>query len=177
MEVLAVEVEEHLRRDRLYLAMPEVLIDELRSLPSNAETAMIVAHNPGLELLALALRRLCPLRAVRDSSVALAGQPGHHRVAVGDSRVEHFHEFIEEGQIPGRSSCRERAAIARHTRRQQEEWKRSSMLCARTSSFGAVSFDRFALSRRCSSRPRTILVRQDWTHSSNPGSADVHPHT
>ena len=105
--------------------------------------------------------RLRRLRAVRDSSVALAGQPGHHRVAVGDSRVEHFHEFIEEGQIPGRSSCRERAAIARHTRRQQEEWKRSSMLCARISSFGAVSFDRFALSRCVAARRAAVFWRSE----------------
>lgn len=42
-------------RDELYHAMPDVLLDEIRHAPPTAETLLVVAHNPGLVLLAMAL--------------------------------------------------------------------------------------------------------------------------
>lgn len=40
---------------RAYLASPETLLDLIRDLPDSAEQALVVAHNPGLEELVLAL--------------------------------------------------------------------------------------------------------------------------
>ena len=40
---------------RLYLACPETLLDVVHALPSAAGTALLVAHNPGLEELVLLL--------------------------------------------------------------------------------------------------------------------------
>lgn len=40
---------------RLYLAPPETLLDVVRAFPDDAESALIVAHNPGLEELVLDL--------------------------------------------------------------------------------------------------------------------------
>lgn len=42
-------------RDELYHAMPDVLLDEIRKAPTKAGTLLVVAHNPGLVLLAMAL--------------------------------------------------------------------------------------------------------------------------
>lgn len=42
-------------RDELYHAMPDVLLDEIRKAPAKAGTLLVVAHNPGLVLLAMAL--------------------------------------------------------------------------------------------------------------------------
>lgn len=42
-------------RDELYHAMPEVMLEEIRGAPDEAETLLVVAHNPGLVLLAMAL--------------------------------------------------------------------------------------------------------------------------
>lgn len=39
-------------RDTLYMAMPEQLLDIIRDAPADAETLLVVAHNPGLGLLA-----------------------------------------------------------------------------------------------------------------------------
>lgn len=85
-----------LRRDRLYLAMPEVLIDELRSLPSNAETAMIVAHNPGLELLALALGQWSASEDARRIHEDLAAGFPTAALAVFDFAVSQWRD-LEEG--------------------------------------------------------------------------------
>ena len=83
--------------------------------------------------MALALRRLCSLRAVRDSSVALAGQPGHHRVAVGDGRVEHFHEFIEEGHRSRAAVAAANALRSRGTRDVSRRSGREAACCAQGS--------------------------------------------
>ena len=40
---------------RLYLACPETLLDVVHALPADAATALLVAHNPGLEELVLLL--------------------------------------------------------------------------------------------------------------------------
>lgn len=42
-------------RDELYHAMPDVMLDEIRRAPDSAQTLLVVAHNPGLVLLAMAL--------------------------------------------------------------------------------------------------------------------------
>lgn len=42
-------------RDELYHAMPDVMLDEIHHAPANAHTLLVVAHNPGLVLLAMAL--------------------------------------------------------------------------------------------------------------------------
>lgn len=42
--------------DRLYLSTPEVMIEVLRETPPVCESALLIAHNPGMENLA---RRLC----------------------------------------------------------------------------------------------------------------------
>lgn len=42
-------------RENLYHAMPDVLLDEIRKAPESAGTLLVVAHNPGLVLLAMAL--------------------------------------------------------------------------------------------------------------------------
>lgn len=42
-------------RDVLYHAMPDVLLSEARTAPDTAETLLIIAHNPGLVLLAMGL--------------------------------------------------------------------------------------------------------------------------
>ncbi|MEX0839837.1 MAG: histidine phosphatase family protein [Parvibaculum sp.] len=42
-------------RDELYHAMPEVMLDEIRHAPDHTQTLLVIAHNPGLVLLAMAL--------------------------------------------------------------------------------------------------------------------------
>jgi phosphohistidine phosphatase len=42
-------------RDELYHAMPDEMLAEIRNAPDEAETLLVVAHNPGLVLLAMAL--------------------------------------------------------------------------------------------------------------------------
>lgn len=42
-------------RDELYHAMPDVMLDEIHHAPADAHTLLVVAHNPGLVLLAIAL--------------------------------------------------------------------------------------------------------------------------
>lgn len=42
-------------RDELYHAMPDVMLTEIRRTPRDIETLLVVAHNPGLVLLAMAL--------------------------------------------------------------------------------------------------------------------------
>ncbi|ABS62049.1 putative phosphohistidine phosphatase, SixA [Parvibaculum lavamentivorans DS-1] len=42
-------------RDELYHAMPDTMLTEIRRVPANVETLLVVAHNPGLVLLAMAL--------------------------------------------------------------------------------------------------------------------------
>ncbi|MDO8839012.1 MAG: histidine phosphatase family protein [Parvibaculum sp.] len=42
-------------RDELYHAMPDAMLDEIRRAPDTAQTLLLVAHNPGLVLLAMAL--------------------------------------------------------------------------------------------------------------------------
>jgi len=42
-------------RDALYMAMPEKLLEQVATLPADAGTGLIVAHNPGLSLFALHL--------------------------------------------------------------------------------------------------------------------------
>lgn len=42
-------------RDDLYMAMPEDLMAAIHALDDAADTVLIVAHNPGLEMLAVAL--------------------------------------------------------------------------------------------------------------------------
>jgi phosphohistidine phosphatase len=42
-------------RDALYHAMPDAMLSEIHSAPEAAETLLIVAHNPGLVLSAMAL--------------------------------------------------------------------------------------------------------------------------
>jgi phosphohistidine phosphatase len=42
-------------RDELYHAMPDVMLDEIHAAPQKASTLLVVAHNPGLVLLAMAL--------------------------------------------------------------------------------------------------------------------------
>ncbi len=44
-------------RDALYHAMPDVLLSEAKTVPDTAETLLIIAHNPGLVLLAMGLAR------------------------------------------------------------------------------------------------------------------------
>ena len=47
---------------RLYLASPETLLDLVHEAEEGAASLLIVAHNPGLEMLALSLSRPDPLR-------------------------------------------------------------------------------------------------------------------
>ena len=47
---------------RLYLAAPETLLDLVHEADDGASSLLIVAHNPGLEMLALSLARPDPLR-------------------------------------------------------------------------------------------------------------------
>ena len=42
-------------RDELYHAMPDEMLAEIHNAPDEAETLLVVAHNPGLVLLAMAL--------------------------------------------------------------------------------------------------------------------------
>jgi phosphohistidine phosphatase len=49
---------------RLYLAEPDTLLDAIRALPDDAESALLVAHNPGLEDLVLLL---VPEGGLRDA--------------------------------------------------------------------------------------------------------------
>ncbi len=42
-------------RDDLYMAMPGTLLNAIQKLDDKDETVLIVAHNPGLEMLAVAL--------------------------------------------------------------------------------------------------------------------------
>lgn len=42
-------------RDELYHAMPDVMLSEIHHAPADARTLLVVAHNPGLFLLAMAL--------------------------------------------------------------------------------------------------------------------------
>ena len=42
-------------RDELYHAMPDVMLEEIKSFGGDAETLLVVAHNPGLVLLSMAL--------------------------------------------------------------------------------------------------------------------------
>lgn len=42
-------------RDELYHAMPDLMLDEIHAAPDSASTLLVVAHNPGLVLLAMAL--------------------------------------------------------------------------------------------------------------------------
>lgn len=42
-------------RDALYHAMPDVMLDEIHTAPADASNLLVVAHNPGLVLLAMAL--------------------------------------------------------------------------------------------------------------------------
>lgn len=42
-------------RDVLYMAMPETLMEQIRATPADVETLLVVAHNPGMGLLAAAL--------------------------------------------------------------------------------------------------------------------------
>jgi phosphohistidine phosphatase len=42
-------------RDELYHAMPDVMLDEIRAASDEAGTLLVVGHNPGLVLLAIAL--------------------------------------------------------------------------------------------------------------------------
>ncbi len=42
-------------RDDLYMAMPGTLLGAVQKLDDNNDTVLIVAHNPGLEMLAVAL--------------------------------------------------------------------------------------------------------------------------
>ncbi|MEQ8281433.1 MAG: histidine phosphatase family protein [Parvibaculum sp.] len=42
-------------RDELYHAMPDAMLDEIRQAPDVSQTLLVVAHNPGLVLLAMAL--------------------------------------------------------------------------------------------------------------------------
>ncbi len=42
-------------RDALYHAMPDVMREEIRRAPADAETLLVIGHNPGLVLLAMAL--------------------------------------------------------------------------------------------------------------------------
>ncbi|HEX7776260.1 MAG TPA: histidine phosphatase family protein [Parvibaculum sp.] len=42
-------------RDELYHAMPDVMLDEIHRAPASAQTLLVVAHNPGLVLLAMSL--------------------------------------------------------------------------------------------------------------------------
>lgn len=44
-------------RDELYHAMPDAMLDEIHAAPGEATTLLVVAHNPGLVLLAMALAR------------------------------------------------------------------------------------------------------------------------
>jgi phosphohistidine phosphatase len=54
---------------RIYLASPDMLIEVIRELPEEVETAMLVGHNPGMEDLIL---RLCGGN-VRMPTAAVAG--------------------------------------------------------------------------------------------------------
>lgn len=42
-------------RDELYHAMPDILLNEIHRAPPEAKTLLVIAHNPGLVLLAMAL--------------------------------------------------------------------------------------------------------------------------
>lgn len=42
-------------RERLYHAMPDVMMEEIRGTSDEADRLLVVAHNPGLVLLAMAL--------------------------------------------------------------------------------------------------------------------------
>ncbi|MBX3504863.1 MAG: histidine phosphatase family protein [Parvibaculum sp.] len=42
-------------RDELYHAMPDEMLEEIHNAPDEADTLLVVAHNPGLVLLAMAL--------------------------------------------------------------------------------------------------------------------------
>ena len=42
-------------REELYHAMPDVMLDEIHNAPEEAETLLVIGHNPGLVLLATAL--------------------------------------------------------------------------------------------------------------------------
>ena len=57
-------------RDDLYMAMPNDLLRFIRDLDDGNETVLIVAHNPGLEMLAVDL--------ANDESAAFAAQMADH---------------------------------------------------------------------------------------------------
>ena len=42
-------------RDALYHAMPDVMLDEIHAAPAEASSLLVIAHNPGLVLLAMGL--------------------------------------------------------------------------------------------------------------------------
>lgn len=85
--------------DALYLAPPETILDVLAKAPATAKHVMIVAHNPGLHALALALtgggeRSLIAELATRFPTATLAvltfDGSDWRRLQPGSGRLTHF---------------------------------------------------------------------------------------
>jgi phosphohistidine phosphatase len=76
-ELVAAELElppRALVDDRVYAASDDELLDVVRDLPGNAETVVLVGHNPGIEELAALLTGDTP--AMPTSAVAVLSLPG-----------------------------------------------------------------------------------------------------
>ncbi len=79
-------------RDDLYMAMPDTLLNAVRGLDDTNETVLIVAHNPGLEMLAVALAD----EESKDMSAQMADHYPTGALAVFEFDVEKWAD-IEEG--------------------------------------------------------------------------------
>ncbi len=55
--------------DALYLAPPVTMLDLIRNIDDGHDTAMIIAHNPGMHALALTLTRHGDKAAIKDMSM------------------------------------------------------------------------------------------------------------
>ena len=84
-------------RDILYHAMPDILLSEIQGAPDKATTLLIVAHNPGVVLLAMALSR----DPDDDISMRVAhGVPTGGFIVIEFPDAEHWSEISEgEGNI------------------------------------------------------------------------------
>ncbi len=79
-------------RDDLYMAMPKTLLNAVQQLDDNDETVLIVAHNPGLEMLAVALADA----ASNDMSALMADHFPTGALAVFEFDVDTWRD-IKEG--------------------------------------------------------------------------------
>ena len=94
-ELIAAELDPSPRRvvtDQAYNARPAELLELVRTLPAEADTAMLVGHNPGIESLATLLEESgSPLGEFPTSAVCVLGfEGGWDSVEPGTGRLITF---------------------------------------------------------------------------------------